>query len=40
MVLQSDRMDKEAVKEKATVLVVEAETIRDLCTECKKTVYK
>jgi hypothetical protein len=40
MVLQSGRMDKEAVKEKARVLVVLAETIRDSCTECKKTGYK
>jgi len=33
-------MDKEAVKEKARVLVVLAETIRDSCIECKKTWYK
>jgi len=37
MVLQTGRMDKEAVKEKARVVVVLAETVRDSCIECKKT---
>ena len=38
--LQSDRVDKEAVKEKVRVLMILAETIRDSCIECTKTWYK
>jgi len=39
-VLQNDRLDEEAVKEKARVLMILTETIRDSCIECKKTCYK